>query len=198
MNKQSERFYDEGKRHLFATFEMIALETWRDQNQQAYFVTDSTIMKRFRPGWVYDTTDKEPEQADSIPELAKKLGLDPDELDKTVRNFNSACSSHDFEVMKLDGKRTTGLKPDKTNWANPIDAPPYFGYPLTSNLTFTYGGLATNLDAQVVTKYGVPIPGLYCAGELSGLYYHEYPPATSVLRSLTFGRIAGNAIAKAL
>jgi hypothetical protein len=86
VNSDCKRFYDEGKRHLFATFEMIALETWRDQNQRAYFVTDKTIMDRFRPGWVYDTTDKEPEQADTIPELAKKLGLDPNELDKTVRS----------------------------------------------------------------------------------------------------------------
>jgi tricarballylate dehydrogenase len=71
VNSDCKRFYDEGKRHLFATFEMIALETWRDQSQRAYFVTDKTIMDRFRPGWVYDTTDKEPEQADTIPELAK-------------------------------------------------------------------------------------------------------------------------------
>ena len=45
---------------------------------------------------------------------------------------------------------------------------------------------------------GVPIPGLYAAGEMTGLYYHEYTPATSVLRSLTFGRIAGTNVAKAL
>jgi hypothetical protein len=129
------RFYDEGKRHLFATFEMIALETWRDHDQKAYFVTDSTIMKRFRPGWVYDTTDKEPEQADTVPELAEKLGLDPQELDKTIREFNAACNDKEFNLMSLDGKATTGLKPNKTNWANPIDKPPFYGYPMTANLT---------------------------------------------------------------
>jgi hypothetical protein len=42
---------------------MIALETWRDQNSEAYFVTDSVIMDRFRPGWVYDTSDVEPFKA---------------------------------------------------------------------------------------------------------------------------------------
>ena len=198
VNSDCKRFYDEGKRHLFATFEMIALETWRDQNQKAYFVTDKTIMDQFRPGWVYDTTDKEPEQADTIPELAKKLGLDPHELANTVGDFNAACNKNRFDLMKLDGKATTGLKPNKTNWANPINTPPYFGYPLTANLTFTYGGVKTNTDAQVVSTNNVPIPGLYAAGELTGLFYHEYPPATSVLRSLTFGRIAGTAIAKAL
>jgi hypothetical protein len=46
-NKDSQRFYDEDKRHLFATFEMIALEYWRDQDMSCFFVTDGTITKRF-------------------------------------------------------------------------------------------------------------------------------------------------------
>ena len=60
--------------------------------------------------------------------------------------------------MRLDGKRTNGLKPDKTNWANPINSPPYYGYPMKANLTFTYGGLKTDLDARVLSTHGAPIP----------------------------------------
>lgn len=198
VNEHCKRFYDEGKRHLFATFEMIALETWRDQNQKSYFITDSPIMERFRPGWVYDTTDQEPEQSDTIEGLAEKLGLDPKELKKTVDEYNAAINDKEFDLMKLDGKRTHGLSPDKTNWANPINKPPYYGYPMKAQLTFTYGGLKCDLDSRVLSTTGVPIPGLYCAGELSGLFYNEYPPATSVLRSLTFGRIAGRDAAQAL
>ena len=59
VNSDCKHPHGEGKRRLIATFEMIALEAWRDQNQRAYFVTDKTIMDRFWPGWVYDTTDKE-------------------------------------------------------------------------------------------------------------------------------------------
>jgi hypothetical protein len=133
--------YCAGKRHLFATFEMIALETWRDQNQKSYFVTDSVIMDRFRPGWVFDTTDKEPEQSDTIEGLAEKLKLDPKELKKTVDDFNAAVNDKEFDLLKLDGKATSGLSPNKTNWANPINKPPYFGYPMKAQLTFTYGGM---------------------------------------------------------
>jgi tricarballylate dehydrogenase len=68
---------------------------------------------------------------------------------------------------------------------------------LTSAICFTYGGIRTDLDARVVTANGVPLPGLYAAGEIVGLFYHEYPAGTSVLRSLTFGRIAGIHAAKA-
>jgi succinate dehydrogenase/fumarate reductase flavoprotein subunit len=175
VNEHCKRFYDEGKRHLFATFEMIALELWRDQNQKGYFVTDDTIMKRFRPGWVYDTTDQEPETAETIHDLAVKLGIEPNALEKTIKEFNAACNDKPFDLMKLDGKATKGLTPEKSNWANPIVTPPFYGYPVTSHLTFTYGGIKTNTDAQVLSTNGVPIPGLWAAGELTGLFYNgEY------------------------
>ncbi|KAL2008689.1 hypothetical protein VTN00DRAFT_6883 [Thermoascus crustaceus] len=199
LNENCERFYDEGNRPLFATFEMAAFYLWRDHNNKGYFVTDSTIMDRFRPGWVYESTDQEPVKADSIRDLALKLGADPEKLEKIVREFNAACDKNmPFDLMKLDGKATKGLKPNKTNWANPIDKPPYYAFPVAANLTFTYGGVKINLDSQVLGTNGVPIPGLYAAGELTGLYINEYPPATSVLRSLTFGRLAGRAIAEKL
>jgi succinate dehydrogenase/fumarate reductase flavoprotein subunit len=185
VNEHCKRFYDEGKRHLFATFEMIALELWRDQNQKGYFITDKTIMDRFRPGWVYDTTDQEPVEANSIKELASKLGIDPEELDKTVADFNKACNDKTFDLMKLDGKATTGLSPNKTNWANPIDTPPFYGYPVTAHLTFTYGGIKTDLESRVLSTNDVPIPGLYAAGELTGLFYNgEWTTLVAVLRVL--------------
>ncbi|PMD29517.1 succinate dehydrogenase/fumarate reductase flavo protein subunit [Hyaloscypha variabilis F] len=198
VNKDCKRFYDEGKRHLFATFEMIDLETWRDQSSEAYFVTDSTIMDRFRPGWVYDTSDVEPFKANSITELAKLLKIDPQKLEATVNEFNAVVNDKPFDLMRLDGKATTGLSPNKTNWANPINKAPYYGVPMTSHLTFTYGGLKVDTESRVLSTNGVPIPGLYAAGELTGLFYHEYPPATSCLRSMAFGREAGIAIAKKL
>ena len=55
-------------------------------------------MDRFRPGWVFDTTDKEPEQSDTIEGLAEKLGLDPRELKKMVDEFNAASV---FEWMRF-------------------------------------------------------------------------------------------------
>lgn len=143
MNRRSERFYDEGQRHLFATFEMIALECWRDQDQSCFFITDDPIMKRFKGSWVYETTDQPPEKADTIEELATKLGLVPEELKKTVDEYNAAVdSSTPFDLMKLDGKSTKGLKVNKTNWAEKIENGPFYAFPLTSHLTFTYGATA--------------------------------------------------------
>ncbi|KAK3051935.1 hypothetical protein LTR09_006889 [Extremus antarcticus] len=198
VNKHSKRFYDEGNRHLFATFEMIALECWKDQDMSCFFITDDAIMERFKGSWVYETTEVPPEKADTIEELAQKLGLDPEATKKTVEEYNAAINDKTFDLMKLDGKATTGLSPNKTNWAAPITKGPFYGYPLTSNLTFTYGGVKTDLHARVLSTNDVPIPGLWAAGEMTGLFYNEYPPATSCLRSMTFGRLAGAEIAQKL
>lgn len=175
---------------------MIALHCWKDHNQSCYFVTDDAIMQRFKGSWVYETTDQPPEKADTIEGLAEKLGLDPQQLKKTVEGYNAAVNDKPFDLMKLDGKATTGLNPNKTNWAAKIEKGPFYGYPMTANLTFTYGGVKTDLDARVVSTNDVPIPGLWAAGEMTGLFYNEYPPATSCLRSMTFGRLAGESIAK--
>jgi tricarballylate dehydrogenase len=199
VNENCERFYDEGEDYLFASFELVAHDTWRYQNQKSYFITDSPIIEQFRGSWAYETTDVPPEEAQTIGELAEKLGLDPEMLEATVNEFNAACDREtEFNTAIMDGKSATGIEPPKSNWAKPIETPPFYGFPMTANLTFTYGGIKTDTDARVLSTNGVPIPSLYAAGEMTGLYYHEYPPATSVLRSLTFGRLAGTNIAKAL
>lgn len=77
-------------------------------------MTDAPIMDRFQLGWVYDTSDKEPAKANTIPELAQKLSHDPEKLSKAVFEFNAACNDKPFNLMALDGNATTGLKPNKT------------------------------------------------------------------------------------
>lgn len=126
-----------------------------------------------------------------MPELARLLGLDPAQFVRTIEEYNAAVGRGEFDPNRRDGKRTHGLSPEKSNWAYRIEKPPYFAYPLTAAICFTYGGIRTDREARVVTGNGVPLPGLYAAGEIVGLFYHEYPAGTSVLRSLTFGRIAG-------
>lgn len=54
----------------------------------------------------------------SIPEFARKLGLSPDAVDKTIADFNAACRPGDFHPTELDGLATEGIEPAKTNWAS--------------------------------------------------------------------------------
>jgi succinate dehydrogenase/fumarate reductase flavoprotein subunit len=199
VNEDCQRFFDEGDDYLFASFELVAYETWRNQNQKSWFVTDDTVMRQFKGSWAYETTDQPPEQADTIGELAVTLGLDPEKLEATLAEFNAACDRETkFDTLVMDGKAARGIDPPKSNWANPIETAPFYGFPMTANLTFTFGGLKVDAEGRVLSTNDVPIPNLYAAGELTGLFYHEYPPATSVLRSLTFGRVIGTNLAKKL
>src|SRR5439155_291435 len=80
-------------------------------------------------------------EADTIEELAAKLEIDVDGLVKTVREFNAAVQPGPFNPAIKDGKRTRGITPPKSNWAQPLDAPPYVGFAVTTGITFTFGGL---------------------------------------------------------
>ncbi|MBS1890492.1 MAG: FAD-binding protein [Actinobacteria bacterium] len=195
VNEDANRFFDEGDAPLDAGFERIAFEIWRNQNQSAFFITDQEFMDLPISHW-YDT-DKDAIKADTIEQLAEALDLDGERLLHTVTEFNAACGEGELDISRRDGKHTVGIVPPKSNWAKPIDSGPYYAYPLTTAITFTYGGLKVDAAARVLTPNGVAIPNLFAAGEITGLFYHEYPSATSVLRSLTFGRIAGRDIARA-
>jgi tricarballylate dehydrogenase len=96
----------------------------------------------------------------------------------------------------LDGLHTEGLAVNKSNWALPLDSPPYVAFPITCGITFTFGGLHVDEDARVRDLGGTPIPGLYAAGELvGGLFFHNYPGGSGLTAGTVYGRRAGWAAA---
>jgi tricarballylate dehydrogenase len=190
VNRHGRRFFDEGKNSFDSTFEEIGYEIWRNQEQTAFLIADQTSAAV--EGWEQVIfTDQPPVTADSIGDLAAALGIDEERLERTVAEYNAAVGPGEFDPYSFDGKRTVGLDPPKSNWAAPLQSPPYIAYPLTCAICFTFGGIRTDPSARVVSPAGTPIPGLYGAGEVTGLYYHHYPAGTSVIRAVTFGRIAG-------
>jgi tricarballylate dehydrogenase len=190
VNRHAKRFYDEGKNSFDSTFEELGYEIWRRQEQTAFLIGDQTSLSVTGFTDVI-FTDLPPVTADTIGELAAELGLDPAALEATVTEYNTAVGPGAFDPYSFDGKATVGLEPPKSNWAFALDSPPFIAYPLTCAICFTFGGVRTDSLARVVSPSGTPIPGLYAAGEVTGLYYHEYPVGTSVIRGVTFGRIAG-------
>ncbi len=96
-----------------------------------------------------------------------------------------------------DGRCTTGLKINKTNWANTIEEPPFEGYAVTCGVTFSFGGVKiTQRRRSRRTRPANPIPGLYAAGELvGGIFYHNYPGGTGLTSGAVFGKLAGTGAA---
>lgn len=191
VNRLGKRFVDEGVGADYRIYDGICHSIQTQPNGTAYTIVDAKINDI--PEYTRAVfTDKPPIQADSIGNLAGKLDLPAGTLEETVRAFNAACRPGRFVATRADGLAAVGLDPPKSNWARPIDVPPYIAYPLISASIITFGGVKTNSKAQVLNADGEWIPGLYAAGALMGIYYRQYAAATSVLRGATFGRVAGS------
>ena len=120
-------------------------------------------------------------------------GVNAGQFLRTVDEFNAAVQSDiSFNHTIKDGRRTEGLADDKTNWANTLDEPPYLAFGVTCGITFTFGGVRVDTNAQVIDTDGKTIPGLYAAGEMvGGLFYFNYPGGTGLMSGAVFGRTAG-------
>src|SRR4030095_7244016 len=92
-------------------------------------------------------------------------------------------NSAEFDFSKKDGKSTVGINPPKSNWANPLDSPPFHAYAVACGITFTYGGLRVDPKSRVLSSDETAIPGLWAAGELTGgFFYHNYPSGSGLMR----------------
>jgi fumarate reductase flavoprotein subunit len=125
--------------------------------------------------------------ADSLAELAGKLGMDPKALETSVARYNKFCETGVDEDF---GKEAIDL--------TPILKPPFAAVEVRNLLLWlTHGGLQVNADAQVLNEDNMPISGLYAAGEvvnnINGATY--FGTGFSISSSLTLGRIAGAAAA---
>ena len=118
---------------------------------------------------------------------------------ETVREFNAATDpAGTFDAFKLDGLSTADrLAIPKSNWAQPIEKGPFVAYGVTCGITFTYGGLKTDTTARVLNHEGLPMPGLWGVGEISGGFFaFNYPGGAGLTKGAVFGRLAGQAAAK--
>ncbi|WP_397453056.1 FAD-binding protein [Pseudomonas sp. NA-150] len=199
INIHGERFIDEAPGTVDAHYDNIARSFAEQPEGRVYVVFDSQVEDI--PRWQTSIrTDIAPFKADTLEELARQMEVPVQALTHTVNQYNDACtlSTDPFTPFAVDNVCTKGITPVKSNWARPVSKGPFYAYPIISTNCFTFGALKVNVDAQVLTQDGYPIPGLYAAGETVGIYHQVYNGSTSVLRGLTFGRIAGKHIAQTL
>jgi tricarballylate dehydrogenase len=193
VDQDGRRFFDEGCGLVHETWEVFArdIHFGRPKNI-AYAILDGRLfeIEGFERAI---RSEVPPYQSGSLEDLAAQIKIPAGNLRETVDTFNAAATldAARFDATRCDGLAAAGtLNPPKSNWARAITQPPYLAYPLVGAVAYTFGGLATNERAEVLSEHG-PMPGLYAAGETTGHFYRTAPNAVSVLRALVFGRIAG-------
>ncbi|HQD99140.1 MAG TPA: FAD-dependent tricarballylate dehydrogenase TcuA [Novosphingobium sp.] len=192
VNLKGERFFDEGSDFRNYTYSKMGAAILKQPGGTGWQIFDSRGIAILPDE--YRTPRAARFEAPTLEALADKLeGIDREAFLRTVRDYNAAIDdTAPFNPAVKDGRRTTGLAIDKSNWARAIAEPPFVAYQVTCGITLTYGGLAIDEQARVLSEEGAPIAGLYAAGELvGGLYYDRYPGGAGLTSGSVFGRIAG-------
>jgi tricarballylate dehydrogenase len=197
INAQGKRFLDEGadfRNYTYAKYGRVILS---QPGQFAWQIFDAKVKSQLRDEYKIRQVTKH--TANTLEELCGKLeDTDGAAALEELKAYNAAVRTDiAFNPNVKDGRGTRGLAIPKSNWANTLDTPPFEAYAVTCGITFTFGGLRINTDAQVLDTDGAPIPGLFAAGELvGGIFYFNYPGGTGLTNGAVFGRIAGASAAR--
>ncbi len=186
VNREAKRFYDEGEDFWPKRYAIWGRLVAQQPGQVAYSVIDAKSVGRFMPPVFAGV------RADSLPELARQLGLDVETFLHTVNTFNAACQTGSFDHTVLDDCHTQNLLPAKTHWARPIDTAPFYAYAVKPGVTFTYLGLKTN-ETTAVHFSGQASANLFVAGEMmaGNVLGKGYTAGVGMTIGTAFGRIAG-------
>lgn len=202
VNRQGKRFCNEANNYsaLAGAFQAFDPATYNYQNLPAYLIMDHQYVSRYPiasvmpgqdiPDWITS--------ADSLEELASKLGVDGEQMSETVTEFNSNAEKAEDPVFgrgvseydRFYGDRS---RPGAAATLGPVDAAPFYAVEINMGALGTNGGPKTNGQAQILNVDGDPIAGLFGAGNvISCPTGSVYAGAGGTLGpALTFGYIAG-------
>jgi tricarballylate dehydrogenase len=197
INAEGKRFVDEGADFRNYTYAKYGRAILNQPGQFAWQVFDAKVKGQLRDEYRIKQVTKV--VANTLEELTSKL----DDVNAAaalaeIKAYNAAVRQDiPFNPNIKDGRCTTGLAVNKSNWANTLDTPPYEAYAVTCGITFSFGGLRINPSAQVINTDGEAIPGLFAAGELvGGIFYFNYPGGSGLTNGAVFGKLAGANAAK--
>lgn len=183
VNQQGKRFIDECEsRDVLSNafldnggvIYMIADQRIR---QTAANTSDETIEREIAEGIIY--------QADTLEELAEKIGVPATELQETIKKYNEYVDQGSDPEFH---KSAFGLK---------VEQAPFYATPRKPSVHHTMGGLKIDTNARVINKQGNIIPGLYAAGEVAGgIHAGNRLGGNALIDIFTYGRIAGESAAE--
>lgn len=165
VNKNGERFIDETKGGLTLGNAIL------DQEGGAYYIYDQDLYEKSYRLQKHNDLGYHV-QADTLEELAEKLGINAENLVKTVETANKA----------VDGEIADPFREEAL--ADKIDKGPYYGVKFEAGVHMTKGGVAANEKAEVLNNNDEVVEGLYAAGEVAN-------SSAAYCSSVVFGRISG-------
>jgi tricarballylate dehydrogenase len=194
LNRHGQRFVDEGEDQALFTYAKFGGAILNQPGGIAWQIFDAKVSHLLEPRYA----TSEPLRADSLEALIAQMDLDRATALKTLAEFNTAAGRGTFNPGERDQMATSRLTLPKSNWAQRLETPPFVAFPVTGGITFSFGGLKINQDAQVVGTDWQPIPGLFTCGEMvGGLFHSNYPGGSGLMSGAVFGRIAGTNAARA-
>lgn len=211
VNGAGERFMNEALPYVEATKEIYAGEATGVPHVPAYMVFDQTYRNRYLfagvpgrqpfPGRWYK--EGVVVRADSLEELAAKVGVPAHALSATVERFNGFAASGVDEDFHRGESAYDKYYSDPTVDPNcslaPIENGPFYAVQIVPGDLGTKGGLVTDERARVLREDGSVLPGLYAAGNASSAVMgRTYPgPGGTIGPALVFGYLAAEDIAAA-
>jgi fumarate reductase flavoprotein subunit len=208
VNMSGERFFNEG---IVENSAVAANAVDRQQNRNAFMIVSDSVIKHYRKygadfasgvhGGVSHAENfselmqkaaaEAPQNifiADSVEELAEKMGIDPETLKNTVDTYNQCCEKNYDDYFCKNHRYLKALK-----------GPKFYAARIGLGAYCSLGGIKTNYKTEVLTEDFKKIPGLYAAGtDICDIYAGTYLyvlPGNTMGFALNTGRIAAeNAI----
>lgn len=143
-------------------------------------------------------------RAESILELARRIGVDAAGLQQTLERYNADAREHVDREFGKGGNAYNRYMGDPLHTPNPCIAPlnkaPYYAIKIGTGDLGSARGLLTDARANVLDRAGQPVAGLYAAGnEMNSIMDGTYPgPGITLGPGLTFGYLAACEIAERL
>lgn len=212
VNPAGERFSNESQNYMAfqqETFRKHSEDSpcnpaWQvfDARFRASYFVGPLYNSKFRPDWMLPgryETEGFFAKADTVPELARKINVDPDGLQNTVDKMNEYartgvdpdCHRGDSAYDRYYGDPRVQPNPCLA----PIDKPPYYAIRLDPGDFGTQGGMVINANAQVLREDGSVIEGLYAIGNCSAPTLPCYPgPGATLGPAMTFAYQAAKSI----
>jgi len=195
VNASGQRFYDEGEDIWPKRYAIWGRNIALQPGQIGYALWDARVHGAFLPPMYGAYRD------DTLAGLARQLGLAPDAVVATVTAFNAGVDrgpGGTFTMAERDGRRTAGIDPPKSNWAQRIDTPPFYGVPMRPGITFTYLGVAVTGEARVRQAAGGAFGNVFAAGEImsGNILSSGYLAGFGMTIGTVWGRIAGREAAR--